>query len=107
MAYLTTKNNKLVVVTEAEDGTTEFHEVIKGWESFSGWYWFSLEEDHTQTSIISDNEYPDDIIHFGFVQGFEDELGYFSETELKLLCQTLKVWPINNRDLPHSGRKRW
>ena len=65
-------------------------EVLKGWESFSGWYWFATELNN-------------DGIHFGLVQGFEDELGYFSEAELKSLG--LKVWEIKKIDLPHAGRR--
>ena len=65
-------------------------EVLKGWESFSGWYWFATELNN-------------DGIHFGLVQGFEDELGYFSEMELESMRN--KVWEIKKIDLPHGGRR--
>ncbi|MBW2301973.1 MAG: hypothetical protein JRF46_17085 [Deltaproteobacteria bacterium] len=42
--------------------------VLKGWESFSGWFWFGVER-------VKDS----DELWFGLVQGFEDEWGYFSE----------------------------
>ena len=65
-------------------------EVLKGWESFSGWYWFATE--------LNNAGY-----HFGLVQGFEEELGYFSEDELKSLSP--KVWQIKKIDLPYAGRR--
>ena len=39
----------------------------------------------------------------GIVQGFEEELGYFSEDELKSLSP--KVWQIKKIDLPYAGRR--
>jgi len=65
-------------------------EVLKGWESFSGWYWFA-------TELNADGR------HFGYVQGFESEWGYFDENELKSLSP--RVWPINDIDLIHAGRR--
>jgi len=63
--------------------------VLKGWESFSGWYWFGVEQ--TAPGMW-----------FGLVQGFEDEWGYFSETELK---SHRNIWKIKPCDLPYSGRR--
>ena len=65
-------------------------EVIKGWESFSGWYWFA-------TELNNDGN------HFGFVQGYEDEWGYFSQQELESLGN--RVWEIKEIDLPYAGRR--
>tara|TARA_R110002012_G_scaffold190622_1_gene358179 strand:- start:323 stop:571 length:249 start_codon:yes stop_codon:yes gene_type:complete len=78
---LNTKEGKLYVGDK---------EVLKGWESFSGWYWFATE--------LNNDGY-----HFGLVQGFEQELGYFSEDELNSLSP--KIWEISNIDLPHAGRR--
>jgi len=78
---LNTKEGKLYVGDK---------EVLKGWESFSGWYWFA-------TELNSDK------VHFGLVQGHYEELGYFSEDELTSLYP--KVWEINEIDLPHAGRR--
>lgn len=64
--------------------------VLKGWESFSGWYWFAT-------------ELGPDGIHFGYVQGMENEWGSFSENELMSLGP--RVWPIKEIDLPHAGRR--
>ena len=64
--------------------------VLKGWESFSGWYWFGVEK-------VDDDRW------FGFVQGLEEEWGYFSEAELKSLGA--KVWEIPSKNLSFSGRR--
>jgi len=58
--------------------------VLRGWESFSGWYWFALEEDRKQDSVLDDGRIAhNDIIYFGYVQGFECVYGYFSLAELE------------------------
>lgn len=67
--------------------------VLKGWESFSGWYWFGVEE--TEPGVW-----------FGFVQGFEEEWGYFTEEELAPLIQQGLIWPILPQDLPYAGRRK-
>tara|TARA_R100000656_G_C3863949_1_gene110595 strand:- start:61 stop:324 length:264 start_codon:yes stop_codon:yes gene_type:complete len=69
--------------------------VIKGWESFSGWYWFAIE--------MENRDWNGAPLWFGFVQGFADEWGSFSEAELKSLGN--KVWEIKPQDLPHAGRR--
>ena len=69
--------------------------VIKAWESFSGWYWFATEAEDTE----------DGKIYFGFVQGFEEEWGYFSEKELNEVIATGQVWEIPAKNLPFSGRR--
>ena len=75
--------------------------VIKGWETFNGWYWFAVEKVRDQISIIDGKEVPD-TIWYGLVQGFEDEWGYFSEAEIKMAGG----WEINKKDLPFAGRRR-
>ena len=65
-------------------------EVIKGWESFSGWYWFATELNN-------------DGIHFGYVQGLYNEWGSFSQEELESLGN--RVWEIKEIDLPYAGRR--
>jgi hypothetical protein len=78
--------------------------VIKGYESYSGWYWFATEDTGTQTSVFpGGREVPNDTIYFGFVQGHEEEWGYFSKAELESLKG--KVWEIPKRALPYSGRR--
>ena len=71
------------------DDTRTPKKVLKGWESFTGWYWFSFEEVEPG-------------FHFGLVQGIEDELGYFSEAELNKIPT---IWRIKKTDLPYAGRR--
>lgn len=95
MAKFEERNGKLYI-----DG----NEVLKGWESFTGWYWFATEKSHTQDSIINGKVWEDDTIYFGLVQGHEEEWGYFSEAELRSLIP--KIWVIPAKNLPYSGRRR-
>jgi len=81
------------------------NKVLRGWESFSGWYWFATEEAYKQDSIIEGKEVLDDTIYFGLVQGFEEEWGYFSKVELESLKP--KVWKIPKKNLPWSGRRNY
>jgi len=67
------------------------HKVLKGWESFTGWYWFGVEE-------IKPGYW------YGFVQGQEEEWGYFDVNEIKALGNM--AWPIKAQDLPYAGRRR-
>lgn len=67
-------------------------EVLKGWESFSGWYWFATEK-------MDENTY------FGFVQGFEEEWGDFSLLELNPLILQGKIWALPKKALTWSGRR--
>ena len=83
MAKLENRNNKLYI-----DGKR----VIKGWESFSGWYWFATEK-------MSDD------IYYGYVQGLEEEWGQWSMSEMKPLIAQNRVWEIKKQDLPHAGRR--
>jgi len=94
MTQLTSKNGNLFVDDKP---------VIRGWESFSGWYWFATEKVCKQTSIIKGKPVKD-TIYFGFVQGFEEEWGNFSLAELESLAP--KVWEIPAKNLPYSGRRR-
>jgi hypothetical protein len=66
--------------------------VLKGWESFKGWFWFGVER-------AADGTW------YGLVQGFEEEWGYFSEAEMAPLVRAGRIWPIKRCDLPHAGRR--
>jgi hypothetical protein len=101
MPELTTKDGALFV---------DEKRVIKAWESFSGWYWIGFEIAEVREpgqdgggSMIDGHEVPD-VIWFGLVQGFEEELGYFSEAELKAAAP--RVWQIKPQDLSCAGRRR-
>lgn len=100
MAKFKNENGKLTI-----DGKP----VIVGYESYSGWYWFATEISEERKvsegggSLMAGGKVMDDTIYFGFVQGFEEEWGYFSKAE----CESLpgKVWKIKPQDLPHAGRR--
>jgi len=77
--------------------------VIKGYESFSGWYWFATEIVQKQDTVLNGKVYKNDTIYYGLVQGFEEEWGDFSKAELESLKP--KVWEIKKRDLPYAGRR--
>lgn len=79
--------------------------VLRGWESWNGWYWFATEFVQKQDSEFPDGRVvKDDTIYFGFVQGFEEEWGDFSLGELESLKP--KVWEIPREYLPYSGRRK-
>jgi len=94
MAKFESRNGKLYI-----DGK----KVLRGWESFSGWYWFATEKVRTQVSEINGRPVQD-TIWFGFVQGLEEEWGSFSQAELESLGKS-KVWKIPQKNLPWSGRR--
>jgi hypothetical protein len=77
--------------------------VLRGWESFNGWYWFATEKAYKQDSLIGGQVYKNDTIWFGYVQGFEEEWGYFSQAEIERLKP--KTWQIPKKNLPYSGRR--
>jgi len=78
--------------------------VLRGWESFTGWYWFATEKINEQLSDFGDGKGVPDTIYFGLVQGLEEEWGYFSQAEIERLKP--KTWEIPKRDLAYSGRRR-
>ena len=78
--------------------------VLRGWESFTGWYWFATEEAGNQDSVIGNKTYENDTIYYGLVQGFEDEWGYFSQAEIESLKP--RTWEIKKQDMPYAGRRR-
>jgi hypothetical protein len=95
MAIFEERNGKLFI-----DGK----EVLRGWESFTGWYWFATEIVQTQNSVIGGKVYENDTIYFGLVQGEYEEWGDFSEAELKSLAP--RIWEIPAKNLPYSGRRK-
>jgi hypothetical protein len=85
MTELITKNGELYLQAFGDE-----YKVLKGWESFHGWYWFA-------TELNEDGN------HFGYVQGSFPEWGYFSEDEIMSLG--MLSWQIKEIDLPHAGRR--
>ena len=79
--------------------------VLRAWESWTGWYWFATEKAGEQMSVLANGDSIPDTIWFGYVQGFEEEWGYFSQAEIESL--NLKVWEIKKGDLPYSGKRKY
>lgn len=90
--------------TDGEDLFIDGRKVLRGWESFSGWYWFAIEKSGEQMSDFGDGKPVADTIWFGLVQGFEEEWGYFSQAEIERLKP--KTWEIPKKNLPYAGRRR-
>lgn len=63
--------------------------VKKIWESFQGWYWYGIEDQGDGT-------------WYGYVQGFENEWGYFSEDEIKSLGSM--AWEVPKSNWEWTGR---
>ena len=55
-------------------------------------------------SDFGDDKPVQDTIWFGYVQGMEDEWGYFSQAEIERLKP--KTWEIRKMDLAYSGRRK-
>ena len=91
---------------ESRDGALfiDGKKVLRGWESFTGWYWFATDKDCEQDSIIDGKVVKGDTIWYGLVQGQYEEWGYFSQGELENIGP--KVWEIPKRNLPWSGRRQ-
>jgi hypothetical protein len=77
--------------------------VLRGWESWTGWYWFAIEKVCNQDSVIEGKVFEDDTIWYGLVQGFEEKWGNFSQAEMESLRP--RVWRIPKKALPWSGRR--
>ena len=74
------------------------NKVLKGWESYSGWYWFATElGDQDARGQGAD--------HFGYVQGMEPEFGYFSMREMQPLIDQGRIWELPQDALSYSGRQ--
>ena len=63
----------------------------------------ATEKADTQDSVIDGQVYEGDTIWYGLVQGFEEEWGLFSQSEIERLSP--KTWRIKTIDLPYSGRR--
>ena len=72
--------------------------VIKGWESFSGGYWFAVE--------LVEQDYGGFPLYYGYVQLLDEAWGDFWTGEFEPLIQSHMMWEINQIDLPHAGRRQ-
>ena len=96
--------SNIVFSSKGDDLYINNQRVLHGWESYSGWYWFSFKIVQTQDSVIEGEVYTDDNIHYGLVQGLYEEFGDFSEAELNRLSP-YQVWKIPKENLSISGRR--
>ena len=80
------------------------NKVLKGWESFSGWYWFAT-EDHGEHEYLIGGKPVRGRAYFGLVQGFEEEWGNWTTVEMDPLIRKGKIWEIKTQDLPYAGRR--
>ena len=72
------------------DGKVNGKPIIRAWESFTGWYWFGLEE-------VEPGYW------YGFVIGIYPEWGYFSEAEIKSLAPF--AWEVKPHDIPFINKE--
>ncbi len=80
--------------------------VLKGYESFNGWYWFATEVVQNQDTMLGGGEVAkNDTIYFGFVQGDDEEWGDFSKTAIDKVIKEYRAWEIPKKNLPYSGRR--
>lgn len=101
-----TRSERSRVRFETRDGQLyiDGKRVIKAWESWSGWYWFAVEAQEERVKAVP-GLYIVDTLYFGLVQGFEEEWGYWRESELRPLIRKGLVWEIRQEDLPFAGRR--
>jgi len=99
MAKLFSDKNLNLILEEGKNR----YKVLRGWESFGGWYWFAVEKVGNQISVIDGREIKD-TIWFGYVQGIEEEWGNFSQAEIESMAP--KTWEIPKENLHYSGRRR-
>jgi len=90
---------------KGDDLYIEGKRVLQAWESWNGWYWFATEKVGEQTSDFGDGKPVRDTIWFGYVQGLEEEWGFFSQIEIERLKPM--TWEIKKKDLVYSGRRRY
>lgn len=92
-AELVTVDGKLYVKSHLDCHKDDpLKEVLRGYESFSGMYWF-----------VTENLPADEA--FGFVQGtWDSEWGYICWRSIRQQLGN-RVWPIKKCDLPHAGKR--
>jgi len=74
---------------------------VKFFDPYGYWTWYVIEGsrlEEGEATVLDDKEYPNDMILYGLVHGFENELGDFSLTELELI-KTPWNTPRIKRDL--------
>lgn len=80
--------NRLYVKMDMYNKQPAYQKVIKGWRSYNGELWLAIENNGAGG-------------WFGLVQGQEDEMQNFKESELK----DLLMEEIPKGELPYSGKR--
>ena len=75
--------------------------VIKIWESFSGWYWYAIEDQGSYTGIGADGNEVQAHAWYGYVQGMENEWGTWDSNEL----ERAGVWTVPKSNWGWTGKE--
>lgn len=108
MQILTAENKAALPALYSQDGKdpADVQIVVKFFDPTGSWTWYATEGDKTG-EVISEGAFKgeEDYKFFGFVKGFEGELGYFTLGELstaKGKCTGIQTLPIE-RDRNFKG----
>lgn len=91
MKLLTKEIAKLFPPLYSQENVDDPIVVAKWFSPYTGWRWYAIEGEK--------NEEGDDWTFFGLVQGFEDELGYWTLSELDSVKALGGRLPLVERDL--------
>ena len=75
--------------------------VIKIWESFSGWYWYAIEDQGSYTGVGMDGKNVQAHAWYGYVQGMENEWGTWDSNEL----ERAGVWTVPKSNWGWTGKE--
>ena len=75
--------------------------IIKIWESFSGWYWYAIEDQGSYTGIGADGNEVQAHAWYGYVQGMENEWGTWDSNEL----ERAGVWTVPKSNWGWTGKE--
>ena len=90
------------VKIERSDGSMKIDgkNVIKIWESFSGWYWYAIEDQGSYTGVDQNGDDIQAHAWYGYVQGMENEWGTWDSNEL----ERAGVWTVPKSNWGWTGR---
>jgi len=83
--------------------TIDGKNVIKIWESTSGWYWYAIEDQGSYTGVGADGEDVQAHAWYGYVQGFENEWGTWDSNEL----ERAGVWTVPQSNWGWTGKESY
>ncbi len=77
--------------------------VIKIWESMSGWYWYAVEDQGSYTGVGMDGEDIQAHAWYGYVQGMSNEWGTWDSNEL----EKAGVWTVPKSNWGWTGKESY